>query len=97
MKTLHFGDVTVDRLVEAEGPGFHPAFFMPDATDEAIAAQHDWLLPHFLHAESGRMIQSVHTYVIRTLRHTILVDTCFMSKSITTDDCLVRLDRLVSQ
>jgi glyoxylase-like metal-dependent hydrolase (beta-lactamase superfamily II) len=76
MKTLHFGDVTVDRLVEAEGPGFHPAFFMPDATDEAIAAQHDWLLPHFLHAESGRMIQSVHTYVIRTLRHTILVDTC---------------------
>ncbi|MFP6697776.1 MAG: MBL fold metallo-hydrolase [Alphaproteobacteria bacterium] len=76
MKTLHFGDVTVDRLVEAEGPGFHPGFFLPEAEDAAIAAQHDWLLPHFLHADSGRMIQSVHVYVIRTPRHTILVDTC---------------------
>jgi glyoxylase-like metal-dependent hydrolase (beta-lactamase superfamily II) len=76
MKTLHFGDVTVDRLVEMEAPGFHPSFFLPDATDEAIAAQSDWLFPHFLHASSGRMIQSVHTYVIRTAHHTILVDTC---------------------
>jgi len=76
MKTLHFGDVTVDRLVELEAPGFHPSFFLPDATEAAIAAQMDWLLPHFLHRESGRMIQSVHAYIIRTERHTILVDTC---------------------
>ena len=76
MKTLHFGDVTVDRLMEMEAPGFYPSFFMPDATEAAIAAQSDWLLPHFLHAESGRMIQSVHAYVIRTAHHTILVDTC---------------------
>ncbi len=76
MKTLHFGDVTVDRIVELEAPGFHPGYFLPDATDEAIAAQHDWLLPHFLHEASGRMIQSVHAYVIRTGHHTILVDTC---------------------
>ncbi len=76
MKTLSFGDITVDRLVELEAPGFHPAFFLPDATEEAVAAQHDWLLPHFLDAESGRMIQSVHTYVVRTPHHTILVDTC---------------------
>ncbi len=76
MKTLHFGDVTVDRLVELEAPGFRPSFFLPDSTEEAIAAQHDWLLPHFLDEESGRMIQSVHAYIIRTGQHTILVDTC---------------------
>ena len=56
MKKLHFGDVTVDRLVEMEAPGCFPSFFMPDATEEAIAAQSDWLLPHFLDAASGRMI-----------------------------------------
>ena len=76
MKTLHFGDVTVDRLVEVEGPGFHPSFMLPDATDEALAAQADWLVPNFLHLESGRFVQSIHAYVIRTPHHTILVDTC---------------------
>jgi glyoxylase-like metal-dependent hydrolase (beta-lactamase superfamily II) len=76
METLNFGDVTVDRLVELEAPGFHPGYFLPDATEEAIAAQHDWLVPNFIHPESGRMIQSVHAYIIRTEQHTILVDTC---------------------
>jgi glyoxylase-like metal-dependent hydrolase (beta-lactamase superfamily II) len=76
MKALTFGDVTVRRLVEAEGPGFHPGFLLPDSNADDIAEQASWLLPHFLDTESGRFIQSVHTYVIRTPRHTILVDTC---------------------
>ena len=76
MKPLQFGDITVERLVELEGPGFHPAFFLPDSTPEDIELERDWLLPHFLDQESGRMIQSVHSYVVRTGQHTILVDTC---------------------
>jgi len=76
MRTLHFGDIAVDRVVEVEGPGFFPAFMLPDCTPEALAAEAGWLVPDFLHAESGRFVQSVHTYVIRTGRHTILVDTC---------------------
>ena len=76
MKTLRFGDVTVDRLVEVEGPGFFPGFMLPDSTEAALAAQADWLVPQFLHAESGRFVQSIHAYVIRTRHHTILVDTC---------------------
>lgn len=76
MKTLNFGDVTVDRLVELEAPGFHPGFFLPESTPEGIALEADWLIPNFIHEESGRMIQSVHSYVVRTPRHTILIDTC---------------------
>ena len=76
MKPLQFGDITVERLGELEGPGFHPAFFLPDSTPEDIELERDWLLPHFLDQESGRMIQSVHSYVVRTGQHTILVDTC---------------------
>ena len=76
MKTLHFGDIRVDRLVEVEGPSFFPAFMLPDSTPEALAAQRNWIEPHFLDAASGRFIQSVHAYIVRTKHHTILVDTC---------------------
>jgi glyoxylase-like metal-dependent hydrolase (beta-lactamase superfamily II) len=76
MQTLDFGAITVDRLVESEGPSFHPGFIFPDATPEALAGEMDWLLPHFLDAESGRLLMSLHSHVIRTRHHTILVDTC---------------------
>jgi glyoxylase-like metal-dependent hydrolase (beta-lactamase superfamily II) len=76
MEVLELGQVTVERLVEAEGPGFHPSFLLPDSDPELIAAQSAWLLPHFLDPMSGRFIQCVQTYVVRTPRHTILVDTC---------------------
>ena len=76
MKTLIFGDTTVERLVEAEGPSFFPAFILPDSEEAALAAEMDWLLPHFHHPETGRFLMSLHTYVVRTPHHTILVDTC---------------------
>jgi glyoxylase-like metal-dependent hydrolase (beta-lactamase superfamily II) len=76
MRTLDFGGVTVDRVVETEGPSFHLGFIFPDAADAAIAGESDWLLPHFLDPASGRLLMSLHSYVIRTRHHTILVDTC---------------------
>ena len=76
MKQLQFGDVTIDRVVEAEGLGFPPEFLLPGADMDAIRACDPWLLPQFFDPESGRFIQSVHAYVIRTPHHTILVDTC---------------------
>jgi glyoxylase-like metal-dependent hydrolase (beta-lactamase superfamily II) len=76
MKTLDFGGITVDRAVETEGPSFHPGFIFPDATPEAIDGEMSWLLPHFLDADSSRLLMSLHSYVIRTKHHTILVDTC---------------------
>ena len=76
MRTLDIGGVTVDRVVETEGPSFHPGFIFPDATDAAMAGEKDWLLPHFLDPGSGRLLMSLHSYVILTQHHTILVDTC---------------------
>ena len=76
MQKLAIGDTTVERLVEAEGPSFFPAFILPDSTEEALDGEMDWLLPHFHHPETGRLWMSVHSYVVRTTHHTILVDTC---------------------
>jgi len=76
MDTLALGEITIDRVVEAEGLGFPPAFLLPEADVETIAALGDWLEPHFFDPASGRFIQSVHTFILRTPRHMILIDTC---------------------
>jgi glyoxylase-like metal-dependent hydrolase (beta-lactamase superfamily II) len=76
MRALSFGDIAVSRVVESEGPGFYPRFLMPEADDEVVKSHAGWLQPHFHHAETGRLIMSVHSYVIKTAHHTILVDTC---------------------
>ncbi len=76
MDILSFGDVTVDRLVEAEGLSFHPGYLLPDHSGEALDGERDWLEPHFFDPQSGRFIMSLHTYIIRTPHHVILVDTC---------------------
>ncbi len=76
MTPLAFGDVTVTRVVENEGPSFFPQFLLPDSTAEAIADESGWLKPRFFDAASGRLVMSVHSYLIRTPHHTILVDTC---------------------
>lgn len=76
MTPLQFGDIAVSRVVEAEGPSFFPGFLLVDSNREAIDAESDWLEPRFFDRESGRLVMSVHSYLIRTPHHTILVDTC---------------------
>jgi len=76
MRQLDFAEITVDRLVEAEGPSFFPGFIFPEHEPEALEAERGWIEPHFFDPASGRFIMSLHTYIIRTAHHTILVDTC---------------------
>ena len=65
--------MTVTRVVETEGP--MPATFLyAEATPESIA-RHVWLRPHFL-AEDGRLIGSIHAFVVESQGRCIVVDTC---------------------
>ena len=75
MRPLHLGDTRVDRIVEFEGDFFDRAF-LPELTNEALAEEASWLAPHFL-GQAGELLGSVHSYLVRTPRHVILVDTCF--------------------
>jgi glyoxylase-like metal-dependent hydrolase (beta-lactamase superfamily II) len=76
MRALDFGAVRVSRVVEAEGPSFLAAFLIPDSNDDALAAERSWIEPRFYDRDSGRLIMSLHSYLVRTPHHTILVDTC---------------------
>ena len=76
MKHLRVGEVTIDRLVELEGPGYEPSFFFPDATMAGFEGEMGWLLPHFWDSAANTFLRSIQSYVVRTGHHTILVDSC---------------------
>jgi hypothetical protein len=77
MKALQFREITVERCIESEGPSFFPGFIFPNYDQDAFEDEcHDWLKPYFVDAESGRLLMSLHSYIIKTPKHTIIVDTC---------------------
>lgn len=67
------GAAIITRVVEMEGPS-PGSFLFEQATPEKLL-QHAWLRPHFL-AEDGRVIASVHCFVIESEGRVIVVDTC---------------------
>jgi hypothetical protein len=66
--------MTRSAVVERAGPT-RPTWLLPDATPEPLERHREWLAPHFLD-DRGRLLQSIHTFVIRAPGLTALVDTC---------------------
>ena len=75
MTTRRIGASTVTRVEERAGPGFAPEMLLPD-WDPAVLQEHPWLVPNYYDVASGKMMSSIHSWVIRTKHHTIVVDTC---------------------
>jgi glyoxylase-like metal-dependent hydrolase (beta-lactamase superfamily II) len=70
------GDITVARILEMNYP-FDRFEFYPHTTEEDWAPHLDWLMEEgALDPTSKEMILPIQSYVVRTSRHTILVDTC---------------------
>jgi glyoxylase-like metal-dependent hydrolase (beta-lactamase superfamily II) len=67
------GAVTVTRIVETEGTS-PPTFLFANLSAEKVRS-HAWLRPQFASAE-GRLIASIHCFVVESRGRTIVVDTC---------------------
>ena len=76
MTDFQIGDAAVDGVLEWLGIYRDPLEMYPDATREAVDAHREWLVPHSLDPETGRLIMAFRSYLIRTPRLTVLVDTC---------------------
>lgn len=76
--TLSFavGDFRVDRILEQELPGFDPYEFFPTLTPELLEENRHWLEPLSLDPATGMLIFPMQSYLVRTGRHTILIDSC---------------------
>jgi glyoxylase-like metal-dependent hydrolase (beta-lactamase superfamily II) len=76
MRQIRIGDVTIDAVVEREGPWRFAKDFFP-LYDEATFQRHlPSLEPEVFDVASGKMNITYQTFVVRSPRHTILVDTC---------------------
>lgn len=71
--TIRIGDVTVQRVDELVLPT-SVRWLLPDATLEKTAPCSEWLKPHFQNAD-GFLLQSIHTFVVKTPAAVMLVDT----------------------
>ena len=71
-----FGEVAVDRVLEFEQPLLPPHVLFPTSTAEAVESHRHWLEPALMDPASGLLTLSLHSFVVRTRHHTILVDTC---------------------
>ena len=74
MSTLAIGTFSIGRVTELEIPAFHALEFLPAATPAMLEQAHREF-PGRLNAD-GKLIMSFHAFVLKTGRHTILVDTC---------------------
>jgi glyoxylase-like metal-dependent hydrolase (beta-lactamase superfamily II) len=76
MKTLKIGEITITSLIERDGPWRTPETMFP-AYDPEIGRRHlADLDPIVFDAASGRMVITYQTFLVRTPRHTVLIDTC---------------------
>ncbi len=73
MTSWRIGDVSITKIIELEVTG-GTRFLLPQATPEAILPI-AWLRPHFAD-ENGRLRMSIHSFLVQTPTHRIIVDTC---------------------
>jgi len=71
-----FGDSTLRRIVEYEGPILSPFEIFSDCTQAHLDQNRAWLVPRFQDATSGILIITIQSFLIRRDGLTVLVDAC---------------------
>ncbi len=74
VQTFRIGSVQVAKVVDVIEPT-SPRFLYVEKRREDFDPYLDWLQPHFLDAEK-RLLLSIHTFLIQSKHHTVLIDTC---------------------
>ncbi|HXZ06987.1 MAG TPA: MBL fold metallo-hydrolase [Paraburkholderia sp.] len=72
---IEIGSVTIQRIVEQEGPFFEALQFFPSLTKELLDENRHWLQPRFFDAQD-RLMLCIQSYIVKTPHHTIMIDSC---------------------
>jgi glyoxylase-like metal-dependent hydrolase (beta-lactamase superfamily II) len=74
-KTYQIGDAQVTRVTEMVRSQAVPATLFPKYDDTFFQEHKDWLLRGSMTADGQFLMTSMHTWIVRTGKHTILIDT----------------------
>jgi glyoxylase-like metal-dependent hydrolase (beta-lactamase superfamily II) len=77
MASWKIGELRVDRVEELCEPVFPLEMFFEGLPPDAVQQNLDWLVPDFIEAGTLKAIMSDHSWVVRTPKHTVLIDTCW--------------------
>lgn len=76
MQITRIGDMEVRRISEYEGPFIAPDVFFPDFDAELLKANPDMCGPRLVDPATGKLVFGFHSFIVKTGRHTILIDSC---------------------
>lgn len=76
MPAFSLGEMTIARVEELALPIVKFDELFLDMPPDALRHYRDWLGPDGYDPITERMVNSVHTWVVRTGRHVVLIDTC---------------------
>ena len=76
MRQIKIGDITIDAVIERDGPWRKPEDFFPDFDEATFQAHVPKMEPEVFDPTTGKLVMTYQTFVIRTPNLTILVDTC---------------------
>jgi len=74
VQTFTIGSTQVSKVIDCVEPTSPRVLYVEKRKDD-FDPYLDWLQPQFLDAEK-RMLLSIHTFLVRTKHHTVLIDTC---------------------
>jgi glyoxylase-like metal-dependent hydrolase (beta-lactamase superfamily II) len=75
MHTLTLGEVAISRITEIGRSAFPTTQMLLDSDAERIARHHRWIKPDFFDETVGDLGSRIQTWIVRTPRHTVLIDT----------------------
>jgi glyoxylase-like metal-dependent hydrolase (beta-lactamase superfamily II) len=73
---IGIGDATIVQVEESVQPSFIPKQLLPDCNEDALATHMHWMDPMHYDLATGKFRTSVRSFLVRTGRHTILIDCC---------------------
>src|SRR5678816_1415215 len=76
MTSLRVGDAQITRVEESYGAGFRASMLMPRFNLDAVDNHGPDVFSQFMHLDTHAALLSVHTWLVRTPRSVVLVDTC---------------------
>lgn len=75
MVRFSVGGVAITRIEEMNGPGMKPQQLLRDFDPAMLTAFPEAMTPDLYHAGSGRLISSIHSWLLEIGGRTVLVDT----------------------
>jgi glyoxylase-like metal-dependent hydrolase (beta-lactamase superfamily II) len=76
MMQYSIGEISIIQVIEQRGASFAPEVLFPDWDPAILEQQRALMVPACFDERDGRLISSIHTWVLRTRHHTIHVDSC---------------------